>query len=364
MFGMGKKRFMSALLACMLMMLGVFAGTGSATNSTSGFDIQCVVDQHSAVPGGKVRYHILYHNVQNKSMSKAWLKVKVPKGLEMDDVQGADWNEADGTLKWNLKDIDSNGAGVVHFNLKVKDNVEYQTDLKVSFSGGTGDLITEGQPVSIIVGSEIHQPVFNGYPDSKFHPERLLTRAETAAIIARVMNLPAASKSTIYQDVSPDHWAYGYIQRVTASGYMLGDQGKFRPDEPIRRAEFIVLMLRVKGIQAVPLDAYNDTKEHWANDEIGTTKELQYTDGLDKDIFNPDGYLNREESSKLLAIMLYRGELKDGDITIIQHWPDVPKGRWSFGWIEELSLVAHESKNVGLFTEKLVRYLPDQTKPL
>ncbi|MDF2651156.1 MAG: hypothetical protein K0Q73_6961 [Paenibacillus sp.] len=362
---MRKKRFMSALLACMLMMMGVFAGTGSATKSTSGFEIQCVVDQHSAVPGGKVRYHILYHNVQNKSISKAWLKVKIPNGLELDEVQGADWNGADGTLNWNLKDIDSNGAGVVHFNLKVKDDVENQTDLKVSFSGGVGNaLLTEGQPVSVKVGPEIHQPVFNGYPDGKFHPERLLTRAETAATIARVMNLPAASKSTVYQDVSPDHWAYGYIQRVTASGYMLGDQGKFRPDEPIRRAEFIVLMLRVKGIQAVPLDAFADSKEHWADDEIGTTKLLQYTDGLDKDIFNPDGYVNREESSKLLAIMLYRGELKDGDIAVIQHWPDVAKDRWSFGWIEELSLVAHESKNVGLFTEKLVRYLPDQTKPL
>jgi hypothetical protein len=270
-----KKYFLSTLVAFMLIMAGVPVGVGSATGS-SDLEIQCVSDQLVGVPGGKVGYHILYHNVQNKTMSKAWLKVKVPKGFDLDIAEGADWDEISGTLKWNLKDIDS-----------------------------------------------------------------------------------------AYNDVPADHWAIGYIQKVTASGYMNGSgDGSFRPDQPISRAEFIVVMLRVRGVKPVAINSFSDSNEHWAKKEIGTSKALKYIDGQYKDKFNPDGYMNRDEVAKLLVIMLYRGELKDGETAVIQHWPDVPKDLWSFGWIEELSLIAHESKHDGPFSEKLVRYLPDQTKPL
>jgi hypothetical protein len=363
---MKRKRLVVALIACILLLQVVTSGTGFAASVSSGLQIQCVSDQHSAVPGGEVGYHILYQNVQTKLMSKAWMKVNVPKGLELNNINGAEWDAASGTLKWNLNEVAPDGAGIIHFSLKVNGDVAMKSILEVSCSGGMGnEIFGEVKKVSVIVGTEIQQPVFNGYPDGKFHPERQLTRAETAAIVARVEDLPAAYKTTDYKDVAVGHWAYGYIQKVTASGYMNGDQGAFRPDEPISRAELIVLMLRVKGIQAIPMATFIDSKLHWAKQEIGTSRALQYIDGQGMDIFNPDGFVIREDASKLLAIMLYRGELKDGDnISVIEHWPDVPKNRWSFGWIEGLSLVAHESKNEGFFIEKLVRYLPEQTKPL
>jgi hypothetical protein len=359
-----KKWFISMLVASMVMMVGIPAGVGSAAGA-SGLEIQCVSDQLTAVQGGEVGYHILYHNVENKVISKAWLKVKVPKGFELEDAEGADWDAASGTLKWNLKDIDSNGADVVHFNLKVKDDVPNQAVMEVYCSEGIGEqqLISD-IPIRVQIATKVDQPVFNGYPDGRFHPERQLTRAETAAILARVKDLPAPSSAGLYHDVPANHWAYGYVQKVTASGYMNGSGGSFRPDQPISRAEFVVLMLRVKGIEPIPLNSFSDSKGHWAKQAIGTSKALKYIDGHGKDTFIPDGYMTREEVAKLLDIMLYRGELKDGDSPVIQHWPDVPKDVWSFGWIEELSIVAHESKRVGLFSERLVRYLPEQTKPL
>ncbi len=46
---------------------------------------QIVADQKKVPSGGKISYHILYHNVQNNIMSKAWIKVKVPNGLTLDE---------------------------------------------------------------------------------------------------------------------------------------------------------------------------------------------------------------------------------------------------------------------------------------
>lgn len=296
-----KKYFLSTLVAFMLIMTGVPVGVGSATGS-SDLEIQCVSDQLMGVPGGKVGYHILYQNVQNKTMSKAWLKVKVLKGFDLDDAEGADWDAISGTLKWNLKDIESNGANVVHFNLKVKDNVPDQSVIEIICSGGVGDVqLTMDTTIRVKIATEVDQPLFIGYPDGKFHPERQLTRAETAAIVARAKNLPDSPSQEAYNDVPADHWAIGYIQKVTASGYMNGSgDGSFRPDQPISRAEFIVVMLRVRGVKPVAINSFSDSNEHWAKQEIGTSKALKYIDGQYKDKFNPNGYMNRDEVAKLL----------------------------------------------------------------
>lgn len=52
-------------------------------------------------------------------------------------------------------------------------------------------------------------------------------------------------KTSMFEDVG-DHWARGSIERLTKKGLIKGDdQGNFRPDQPITRAETAVLIERV-----------------------------------------------------------------------------------------------------------------------
>jgi hypothetical protein len=307
--------------------------------------------------------HILYHQVDNKRMSKAWVKVKVPAGLEVEDAAGAVWDAVEGTLQWNLKDLDHNGADVIHFNLKVKADAKVD-QFDIECIGGTDEgAVIHGRNIGIKVGTETHQPVFNGYPDGGFHPSANLTRAETAAIISRLDNLPDGKTAFAYKDVSPNHWAYSYVQKVTAAGYMNGSDGAFRPDDPISRGELVTLMLRVRGITPYPLFGFSDAKGHWAERSAGTAKALRYFDGIGDGKADLDSSIEREAAAKLLCIMFLRGELADGTTTVVPHWPDVPENRWSFGWVEDLSLLAHDSSSKAPFQENLIRYLPDQTEP-
>ena len=58
--------------------------------------------------------------------------------------------------------------------------------------------------------------VLEGYPDGSFQPNKVLTRAEAAAIIAKLLLTPeVAAELTAdtapFADVAADNWAAGYI---------------------------------------------------------------------------------------------------------------------------------------------------------
>ncbi|MFC0216501.1 S-layer homology domain-containing protein [Paenibacillus chartarius] len=370
----------SAVLGgCLAVPAALHATTVEHVNAK--LNVQLISDQHTAVEGGYVSVHILYHNVSNKKMDKAWLKLKLSGKLEVDGAvaAGALWDAAAGALKWQLNDVASGAAGVVHVNLKVKSGVTVGEQLELVCEGDDdagGSVVTK--PVPVKIGTGLHQPAFNGYPDGGFHPGGELTRAETAAIVSRLEGLEEApGGASVYSDVTASHWAADDVGKVTKAGWMTGGgDGRFRPDAPITRGEFAVLLLRMRGIEAVPLPGFDDDADnlngdgngnggngkHWAKDAIGTGKALGYLAGDAKGWFKANSAIRRDEAAKLLALALARGELTDGQTKVLQHWPDVPRSAWSFGWVEELSLVAHESRDVGFRKEELIRYAPELTQ--
>jgi len=69
--------------------------------------------------------------------------------------------------------------------------------------------------------------LFNGYEDGTFKPEGDITRAEFAAIVVRALNqdaqaASAANAASDFADVAEDHWAKGYINIVSKMGIVNG----------------------------------------------------------------------------------------------------------------------------------------------
>jgi hypothetical protein len=348
---------------CMLVLavcpFPVFAETGS------GLDIQLIADQTTVSPGGEASLHLLVYNNGTQSISDVKITLLLPPDLEAGAVGKAEWKADLRELIWNLQTIPAGGTEVFHFNLKVGADVQAGTPFTITgtVQSLTG-LSTKIAGVQLTTGTQIDQPFFQGYPDGKFHPESDLTRAEAAAVIARIKNLEMKPEPVNYSDVPTKHWAYPYIVKVTQEGYMKGSGGKFRPDEPITRAEMVVLILRLRGIHPIPEPSFGDLDGHWAKDAVGTAKSLHIVDGLTTIAFDPDRFLRRDEAAKLIDIGLSRGPLVDGETKVIQHFPDVSRSHWAFGWIEEASVVAHEGEYRIPGQESLIRYLPEQTEPL
>ncbi|MBL0387039.1 S-layer homology domain-containing protein [Tumebacillus sp. ITR2] len=350
-----------------------FVGFASAGNVVHAADnrlsVQMVEDCQTVGAGGEIGYHILYHNVENKNNSQVQLKVKVPEGLDVDesDDGGATWDASTRFLTWNLKDVENNGARVTHFNLKVKGDVAIDTNYELScVVEEDGKWKMETPKIKFKTGTSIDQPFFVGYPDGKFHPDASITRAEAAAVVARVAGLAdGTALAKPYGDVPSNHWAASYINKVSHAGYMSGyGDGTFHPDAPITRAELVRLMLTMRGVQEAPFVAFDDSSDSWAKEYIGTAKALNWLDGDGNGKFRPNDATDRESAAKLFDIALFRGPLKDGTIPVKQHFPDVSPKSWSFGWVEEASTVAHESVHRGRGIEQLIRYLPEQTKPM
>ena len=82
-----------------------------------------------------------------------------------------------------------------------------------------------------------------------------LTRAEGAVLIARLLNLqPAGSPG--FSDVSRENWYYEAVSAAAAAGLLTGDS-RFEPDRAMTRAEFTVLLAKAMetvGWLEVPAD--------------------------------------------------------------------------------------------------------------
>lgn len=75
----------------------------------------------------------------------------------------------------------------------------------------------------------------SGYPDGTFRPERSITRAETAKMLASFLNLQEAPAT--FADVPAGAWYAGAVGAVAKAGLVRGTGKGFEPERPITRAE-------------------------------------------------------------------------------------------------------------------------------
>ncbi|MUT66709.1 hypothetical protein GOM71_12305 [Paenibacillus sp. NEAU-GSW1] len=109
--------------------------------------------------------------------------------------------------------------------------------------------------------------LMTGYPDGSFKPDQQISRAEMAAIIARITNASDSVTDGSFMDIS-GHWAQGAIVEAQSAGIMSGySDGTFRPDQPLTRAEAVVTINRLldRGpLSGAPSKWSDVSEQHWA----------------------------------------------------------------------------------------------------
>jgi S-layer homology domain len=101
------------------------------------------------------------------------------------------------------------------------------------------------------------------YPDGKFYPERLLSRAELASIMVKAFRLnkrEAVNKENlVIPDVPRSYWAFNDIQIVLKTDIMKGYRGnEFFPNQKVTRAEALAIFAQAYGVFQFPDDAVNE----------------------------------------------------------------------------------------------------------
>ncbi|MGO0059118.1 Ig-like domain-containing protein [Brevibacillus fluminis] len=183
-----------------------------------------------------------------------------------------------------------------------------------------------------------HYHYIMGYPDGTFKPERTVTRAEMAAMLARLTQQTKPSFDEVsYHDVAPTHWAYAYIELMKKESLMTGyADGNFYPNQPMTRAEMAVVLTRFMKLK-VGHDAsakYADSANHWAKDEIEIVTREKYMIGYPDNSFGPDHPITRAETVTTINRMMGFGPLTG---LPAPKWPDVSISHWAYNQIEEAS---------------------------
>lgn len=181
--------------------------------------------------------------------------------------------------------------------------------------------------------TEQHTAYMNGYDDGSFRPNNNITRAEIAAILSRVIELDASETALVYSDVGSSHWAKKAIEAVTKMGLMQGyGYGRFGPERLVTRAEMAKLASLLIEKPVGEGKGFADIEGSWAKAHIQAVQAAGIMKGYADGTFKPNKVLTRAEAVTIINRILGRGPLEGVKTS---PWKDVQPSHWAYGDIVE-----------------------------
>lgn len=105
-----------------------------------------------------------------------------------------------------------------------------------------------------------------------------------------------------FRDVTSTHWAFASVERAAELGLVTGySDGTFRPDTPVTRAQFVLMLWRMCGKPAATKAAsFADASADWYQDALSWAVEKGYVNGLSDTRFGPDAPITRQQAMAIL----------------------------------------------------------------
>ncbi len=251
-----------------------------------------------------------------------------------------------------------------YYTITVKSSGKAKADYEVVLKDRSGNEVTgktDANGVVMLPGKK-HSAYIFGYPDSTFRPEGNMSRAEAAAIFARLISEEKGEKisgtSTSFKDVSKNEWYINYISYLEKYEIIKGYSDKtFRPDDFVSRAEFIAMTVRYYGLfNDVSFTSttvkYTDVpSSYWAVKEIAYAKNIGWLNGYADGTFRGDNNITRAE----VVAVVNRATGRSADIdyvnknfTKLNRFTDVnDSSKWYFADVNEAA-----NEHIGITTSE------------
>ena len=197
--------------------------------------------------------------------------------------------------------------------------------VKKSTGGGSGTIDSPNKPTTkapaLTLNTDDHFAFINGYPDGSVQPEGNVTRAETAAILYRIMGDACQSyyktNSSSYSDVARGDWYNTYVATLENAGVIVDTRtnGKFRPNDAITRAELASMIVQFAGLESASAAKFNDVgSRYWAAEEIAIAAKMGWINGYPDGSFRPDRNVTRAELMAMVNRALGRTPKSEDDL--------------------------------------------------
>ena len=185
-----------------------------------------------------------------------------------------------------------------------------------------------------------HYAYIVGYEDGEVKPNNNITRAEVATIFFRLLTDDARayywSTDSGFSDVKPGDWYNNAVSTMVNAGILNGySDGTFKPNANITRAEFATIAARFLSNSYSLNDRFYDTEGHWAEPYINRAAEVGWINGYNDGSFKPDRAITRAEAVTLVNAVLGREPHEDHLLSNMIRWPDNPKSAWYYEAIQE-----------------------------
>ena len=168
------------------------------------------------------------------------------------------------------------------------------------------------------------------------------------------------SQSSGFTDVASGAWYNNAVSTLTRAGILDGyEDGSFRPNASITRAEFTKIAVSFfKHVGGASANPFSDVPESaWYAEFVKAAAELGLIDGYEDGTFRPNAPITRAEACTIVNRTL--GRAPDKDNLLPEHemltWPDNSRDAWYYAQIQEATN-SHDYQWLGaieLWTAKL-----------
>ena len=158
------------------------------------------------------------------------------------------------------------------------------------------------------IAHSVARGYFKGEGNSRFAPNRAITRAEFVTILGRKAGITPSGASTAFRDVKADAYYAPYVAWAESKGIVKGTGfGKFEPNRTITREEMAVILDKFLADQnkiysSTNKAQFNDgtTISSWAKGSVEKMANLGFLSGVGNGNFVPKGSFTRAQAAQVL----------------------------------------------------------------
>ena len=178
--------------------------------------------------------------------------------------------------------------------------------------GDEGDDGGDGEFVPKWLNIDDHYAYIIGYEDGTVRPQGNITRAEVATIFFRLLTDEVReeywSTESGYSDVSSSDWYNNAISTLSNLGVITGyEDGTFRPNASISRAEFVTIVTRFFDYTAEYEGTFSDVSySSWYADFVQAAVDMGLVNGYENGTFRPNASITRAEAVAIVNRVLLR----------------------------------------------------------
>jgi hypothetical protein len=158
------------------------------------------------------------------------------------------------------------------------------------------------------------------YYKDTYAPDKPMTRLDVVRTILTTLDIDVPESGSIstnpFPDVPASSWRAPYIQKAKTLGFISGydDDGTFRPDESVSRAEIMKIIFKATGLKATTraTTPFKDVPVgYWYSNYILSGYKLGVISGKTADTFALTDPVSRAEATKIIIKMTKLKNLRD-----------------------------------------------------